>query len=210
MDLVSWGEYLKVKPDLTEQPVPSDILEYLRMLLRGIGFHAFPGDAEDLVRLKTHLAEIAESFTHDSSGEDLLVGINRALRSLEEYNLSLADLVKAHSSELRTMLTTMTETVKFLSSSSDMSVKQLGVIEGELQRASTLDDTRQLRLQLNGCLHLVRNESLRVQAEARAKIVSLKSDVQPFDAACQKRIGRSHQRFRYRLAHARGRRRRDC
>ncbi len=177
MDFVSWSRYLKEETGCPE-PVPFDVLEYVRMLLRGIGVHAFPGDPDDLTRLKAALAAIAQSFKPDSSGEDLLVGIHRALRAFEEYNQKAAEVVKVHTSELRTMLGTMTETVKFLSSSSETSVKQLGLIETKLQRAATLEDTRQLRLQMNGCLVLVRNESLRVQAESNAKVNALKADVE--------------------------------
>ena len=76
------------------------------------------------------------------------------------------------------MLTTMTATVMFITSSSEASAKQLGAIESKLQRASTLEDTLQIKAQLTDCLTLVRSEALRLQTESRNKISALKNDVE--------------------------------
>ena len=102
------------------------------------------------------------------------VGIGKTLRALEEYNRRAAVIFKGQVEELRGMLSTMTATVMFITSSSDSSVKQLSAIESRLQRASTLEDTRQIKTHLNDCLTLVRSESLRLQTEARTKINNAK------------------------------------
>ena len=73
---------------------------------------------------------------HDeSSPDDLLVAIGKTLRALEEYNRRAATVFKRQVEELRAMLSTMTETVMFITSSSETSVKQLSVIESRLQRS---------------------------------------------------------------------------
>lgn len=158
--------------------MPSEIIAHLQILIRGIALHAIEGDPEDLKHLQQRMSAIADTITLESSPDDLLVGIGKTLRALEEYNRRAAVIFRGQVDELRGMLSTMTATLMFITSSSEMSVKQLSVVEAKLQRASTLEDTRQIKTFMLDCLTLVRNESLRLQAEARSKINTLKSDVE--------------------------------
>lgn len=158
--------------------LPAEIIDHLQILVRGIGLHAIEGDPEDLKQLQQRLAGIADTISLDSSPDDLLVSIGKTLRALEEYNRRAAVIFKGQVEELRGMLSTMTSTVMFITSSSETSVKQLSVIESKLQRASTLEDTRQVKTYLTDCLTLVRTETLRLQTESRTKINTLKSDVE--------------------------------
>ncbi len=166
--------------DASEQrrfSLPREIIEHLQILIRGIALHAIEGDSEDLKQLQQRLSAIADTLSVDCSPDDLLVAIGKTLRSLEEYNRRSAVIFKGQMEELRGMLSTMTATVMFITSSSDSSVKQLGLIESKLQRASSLEDTRQVKTYLTDCLTLVRSEALRLQTETRTKINTLKGDV---------------------------------
>ncbi len=158
--------------------MPAEIIDNLQVLIRGIALTAIEGDPEDLKRLQQRMSKIAETLSVESVPDDLLVGIGKTLRALEEYNRGAAVIFKGQAEELRGMLVTMTATVRFITSSSETSVKQLSVIESKLQRASTLEDTRQVKAFMVDCLNLVRNESIRMQAEARTKINTLKNDVE--------------------------------
>jgi GGDEF domain-containing protein len=158
--------------------MPSEIIGHLQILIRGIALHAIEGDPDDLKALQRRMSIIADSLTLESSPDDLLVGIGKTLRALEEYNRRAAMIFTGQVDELRGMLSTMTATVMFITSSSESSVKQLSVIESKLQRAGTLEDTRQVKGALADCLTLVRSESLRLQTETRNKINSLKSEVE--------------------------------
>ncbi len=171
------GIYTK---DLPERrfSLPAEIIDHLQILIRGIALHAIEGDPEDLKQLQYRMAGIAETLTADSSPDDLLVGIGKTLRALEEYNRRASGIFKGQVEELRGMLSTMTATIMFITSSSETSVKQLSTIETKLQRASTLEDTRQVKTYLTDCLTLVRSETLRLQTEARTKINGLKGDVE--------------------------------
>lgn len=177
LDIFSLG--LK-SPEIPEKrfSLPSEIIGHLQILIRGIALHAIEGDKQDLNELQQRLSAVAASLTIESSPDDLLVGIGKTLRALEEYNRRASAIFKGQVEELRGMLSTMTATVMFITSSSETSVRQLSVIESKLQRVTTLEDTRQVKAQLNDCLTLVRSESLRLQTETRAKISSLKSDVE--------------------------------
>jgi len=177
LDVFSLGINIKEIPE-KRSSMPADIIDHLQILVRGIALHAIEGDPEDLKQLQQRMSAIADTLTLQSSPDDLLVGIGKTLRALEEYNRSAAVIFRGQVEELRGMLSTMTATVMFITSSSEISVRQLSVIESKLQRASTLEDTRQVKTYMADCLTLVRSESLRLQSEARNKINALKNDVE--------------------------------
>jgi GGDEF domain-containing protein len=158
--------------------MPAEIIQHLQILIRGIALHAIEGDPGDLHFLRQRMSGIADTLNDESSPDDLLVGIGKTLRALEEYNRKSAIIFKGQVEELRGMLSTMTGTVMFITSSSEASVKQLSVIEAKLQRATTLEDVRRVKEYMSDCLTLVRSESQRLQTEARTKVNGLKSDVE--------------------------------
>jgi GGDEF domain-containing protein len=177
MDILSLG--LDGGENSEKRPsVAAEIIEHLQILIRGIALYAIEGDPNDLRFLRERTSGIANSLNSESSPDDLLVGIGKTLRALEEYNRRSAVIFKGQVEELRDMLTTMTSTVMFITSSSETSVKQLSIIESKLQRAQTLEDTRRVKDFMADCLTLVRAESQRLQSDARAKINALKSDVE--------------------------------
>jgi GGDEF domain-containing protein len=178
MDINSLGPIGFEEKPTKDASVPPEVIEHLQILIRGIALHAIEGDPEDLKSLRRRMSDIAGSLTRESVPDDLLVGIGQTLRVLEEYNRNTAVSVKGQVEELRGMLSTMTATVMFITSLRETGVKQLGAIEAKLQRASSLEDTRQIKIYMSDCLTLVRTEALRVQNEARTQINSLKSDVQ--------------------------------
>ncbi|HEY3940741.1 MAG TPA: diguanylate cyclase [Bryobacteraceae bacterium] len=173
MDLVSLSGHLT-----STVLAPADYIRYLQLLLQGISLHAIESDPEALCRFRNEILLIADALNADASAEDLALNVGKALRALEEYNQSAAGSLSGHASELRSMLAMMTQTVAFLSSSNQTSVTQLSLIEKKLQRASTLEDVRQLRGQMADCLTVVRSESSRLQAESRARLESLQAEVE--------------------------------
>jgi GGDEF domain-containing protein len=154
------------------------LIEHLQILIRGIALHAVEGDPEDLKFLRGRMSGIADSLTDESSPDDLLVAIGKTLRAIEEYNRRSSVIFKGQMEELRAMLSTMAATVMFITSSSDTSVKQLRLVEAKLQRATNLEDMRQVKAHLSDCLSVVRSESTRLQTETRTKINALKSNVE--------------------------------
>ncbi len=152
--------------------------EQLQTLIRGIAHHSIEGLPEDFIQLQRAMAEIAGKLHSESSPDDLMVAISGTLRTLEEYNKKAAELFKAQVEELRGMMAAMTETLQFVVSSSETSVKQLSFVESQLMRANGLDDLRQLKTYTAACLNLVRRESTRLQVETREKVTALKNDVE--------------------------------
>jgi GGDEF domain-containing protein len=173
MDLVLLGSHLKSGTLGTP-----DYLQYIQVLLTGLSIHALEGDPTQLQNFRDQIASITGSLNEQSTDEDLLVNTGKALRILGEYNQSVADARKRHADELRLMLVMMTGTVSFLTATSETSVNQLQTIERKLQRASTLEDARQLRAEMTDCLTIVRSESARIQSESKARLRSLQAEVE--------------------------------
>ena len=155
-----------------------ELTEQLQTLIRGIALHSIESEPEDFSQLQREMAEIAQSLSAESSADDFLVAISKTLRTLDAYNRKAAGLFKSQAAELRGMIATVTETLQFIVSSSETSVKQLGFVEAQLQRAQGLDDLRQLKTYTASCLNLVRRESERLQVESKTKVEGLKQDVQ--------------------------------
>jgi diguanylate cyclase (GGDEF)-like protein len=162
-------------PDCLSDPI--ELIEQLQILIRGVALHAMESGSEELPLFQRQASAVADSLTPESSPDDLLVAIGRMLRLTEAYNRHASVIYQGQVEDLRAMLVTMTETVQFIVSSSESSVKQLGLMELQLQRANTLEDLRQLKTYTGACLSLVRRESSRIQAETRAKMTALKSNV---------------------------------
>ena len=137
---------------------PIELIEQLQILLRGIAVHAVESGPEILEQFRHQMAEVSNSLNKESSAQDLMIAIGRALRLTEDYNRQAAAIFKNEVEELRSMLATMAETVQFIVSSSEISVKQLTFMESQLQIANGLEDLRQLKTYTSACLSLVRRE----------------------------------------------------
>jgi diguanylate cyclase (GGDEF)-like protein len=85
--------------------------------------------------------------------------------------------LKQQAAELRATVAGMTQTIAFLGESSQMSVTQLQTLEKKLRRVSGVEDTRQVMVQINACVELVRAEMVRVQSESKARIASLQAEI---------------------------------
>ena len=72
----------------------------------------------------------------------------------------------------------MTETITFLSTSSNTGVEQLQTVERNLKKASNIGDIRMLRGKLDECLQVVRNESNRLREESDTRIATLREGVE--------------------------------
>ncbi len=155
-----------------------DLVDQMRMLICGIGLHSIESEPEDFNAFQRQLAEIASRLHADCSNDELMNAIVQTLRAMESYNRKAGAVFTGQVEELRGMVSSMTETLQFVVSSSEVSMKQLGFMESQLKRAGGLEDLRQLRTYTSACLSLVRKESSRLQTETQSKVESLRRDVE--------------------------------
>jgi len=178
MDIISLELNRSGAPEEGPSGDPIALIEQLQMLIRGIALHSIDSQTEEFADLRHNMAEIADSLHRESSPDDLLAAISKTLRLTEGYNRHAEAIFKGEVEELRGMLATMTETLQFIVGSSETSVKQLALMETQLQRANSLEDLRQLKTYVGACLSLVRRESHRLQTETRERLVALNKDVE--------------------------------
>ncbi len=171
------------EPDLVKPQLNAgEVVEQLRLLLRGFAMHAQGGEQSDRIAFQNHLNEAADSLRPASTSADLQRAIAKALAAIEEYESRRFASATEEMANLRRMLQAMTETLIFVSGSSDSTVKHLGVIEQRLSAASSRHATSQLKPVLDHCLNLLRQECQRIQAETQQKIAILQKEVQELSA----------------------------
>ena len=73
--------------------------------------------------------------------------------TLDGYNQRAAEIATEQSDEFRNMLMTMISVMKAVTSSSETSIKQLSLVESQLQQADTLEDLRKVKVYTASCLN---------------------------------------------------------
>lgn len=168
MELVSIKKYLGLR-----KPRPEDYIRAFQLLLNEISLHAVEGSENDLATFRQEVSAISEKLNDKPSAKDLEAAVGFVIRAVSGYNRIAARITQAHLNELQAMLAMTTETIMFLGESSQTGIRQLRMVERNLQKASSIDDVRVLRGRLNDCLALVRSESNRLRDESQARIAAL-------------------------------------
>jgi GGDEF domain-containing protein len=79
--------------------------------------------------------------------------------------------------ELQHMIAMLTRTVATLGAGSDRSVTRLQEIEGQLVKASEIEDVRMLKLRMEQCLESIRDETQKQRAESSRLVEGLQQDI---------------------------------
>jgi PleD family two-component response regulator len=172
MDLTSIRKFLN-----PIEPQPKDFIRFLHLLLQGIATHAVESDPSELRRFRLDISNISNKLTETLGLDEMSLVIEGAVDLLKEYNRRAGKLEVASKSELRAILTIMTDTIAFLISSSETEVASLQSIEKSIEKASAIDDIRRLRVELTNCLTSVRKESVRLRELSQSQIKSLQAGV---------------------------------
>ncbi len=141
----------------------------MQALLTGIGRCTLDGTEADLESFRKSMQSLAAQVNDQSTGGEADATVGAGLNLLREYNEKILSFHGCHTSELKTVMRTMTETITYLSESRTRSVHQLNFMERELEQASQIDDIRLLRGRLISCLDIVREETVRLQSESQAR-----------------------------------------
>ncbi len=155
-----------------------ELLRVVRLLLQGIALHSVEGDLEDHARFRADMKAMLDALEAAPSAPALLVTTGRVLKTLEDYNHSVTRFVRAQGAELQHMISMLTRTVTALGTGSERSLTRLREIEGQLEKASVLDDVRMLKLRMEQCLEGIRDEAKRQKAESSQTVEVLKQEIQ--------------------------------
>jgi diguanylate cyclase (GGDEF)-like protein len=161
-----------------EPPLASgDPLRVIRLLLQGIALHAVEGDRADHEKFREDMQALLEAVGANPSTAVLLVTTGSALKTLENYNQSTTRYLRMQGAELQNMIGMLTRTVATLGSGSNRSVTRLREIEGQLEKASEIQDVRMLKLRMEQCLESIREEAQKQKVESSRIVEGLQNDI---------------------------------
>lgn len=154
-----------------------ELLRTVQRLLEGVALHAVELDAEEVARFREDIRQIAARITLDASAEDRAIATGEAIKALQEYGRDVKTLSEAQRTELVSVIGTLTKTVGLILSRSTAS--QLTVLERKLEKATAIEDIRFLKLQLNDCLQIARQEvshQRELTAQAQAALANARTE----------------------------------
>lgn len=146
-------------------------------MLTGVARHTLGVNEEELLAFKESMLALAGQIHEQATAAELDDTVNQALNLLIEYNDRTLKFNVTHTSELKAVMRTMTETLTYLSESRTRSVHQLQFMERELEQATQVDDLRLLRSRLIACLDVVREETVRLQSESQARSTEVRQQI---------------------------------
>ena len=164
-----------------EEPPPQtgneDPLRVIRLLLQGIALHAVEGDRLEYEKFRKDMQELMAAVEGNPSNGELLVSTGSALKTLESYNQNTSKYLRMQGAELQHVIAMLTRTVAALGAGSERSVTRLQEIEGQLVRASEIEDVRMLKVRMEQCLESIRDEAQKQRAESSRLMEGLQQDI---------------------------------
>lgn len=157
--------------------VAPELVRTIRRVMEGIALHAIEIDPEEAARFRADIRAIAGRITIEATAEERVLATGEALKALQDYARSVRSVTEAQRSELLTVISRLTKTVSSMVSSGTAS--QLGILERKLEGASAIEDIRFIKLQLNDCLQIARDEIARqreLAAEAHAALSNARAE----------------------------------
>src|SRR5262249_41332500 len=133
-----------------------ELLRVVRLLLQGIALHSVEGDREDFEKFRTDMQALLKTVDQDPSPSVLLVTTGSALKTVEDYNQRVTRYMRTQGAELQHMIAMLTRTIATLGSGNERSVTRLREIEGQLEKASVIEDVRMLKVRMEQCLEGIR------------------------------------------------------
>ncbi len=172
--MISIRRYLDSRAD----QVADALLHITHLLLEGIEHHAVRPDAAEYDKFCRDLHLILGSLKPDTPASEILVLAGQALKTLEEYNGRATAHMQAQCGDLQNMIAMLTKTMAAIASGSQATISRLQNIEGELQKASMLEDFHAAKIRMAECLDVLRGEIVRHRAESSRQVAEMHSAVQ--------------------------------
>jgi GGDEF domain-containing protein len=172
--LISIRKYLDSRP---EQVIDA-LLRTTDLLLEGLQRHAVRPDAAGYQKFCEDMQRFRQSLNRETAAQEILVLAGQALRTLEEYNTRAARHMRAQCDDLQNMVAMLTKTMAAVSAGSESTISRLQSIEGELQKASMLEDFHAAKIRMSECLDILRTEIVRHRSESARNVSEMHSVVE--------------------------------
>jgi GGDEF domain-containing protein len=160
----------------------------LRVLLEAVDTNAVYADESDYKQFRSAIRDIRERFSDDTPADELLIVAGAVSATLKEYGDRVTRYLQNQNSEYKFIVSMLTGTVMTAAQRSGRSMTELLQIESQLDKASALEDVREIRLNLRHCLQSVQQE-IRQQEKDAANLAAELQQVLEKSAAAAGRTG---------------------
>ena len=146
--MISLGKFL-ASPNRLEE---ASYLTAVGLLVEGIQAHSLDYNKEDHKRFCDDMFDLRGRMAPGMPVPELFVLIGEVIRSFEEYNRRTGGKLRAQTSELQAIVSTLTSAVAAMVFASDSSLVRLRQIQSQLEDTGNIEDLRQLKSSLGECL----------------------------------------------------------
>ena len=158
--------------------VADALLRTTHLLLEGIQRHAVKPDAGDYDSFRREVGLILADLKEDTPAPEVLVLAGQALKALEGYNARATRQMRAQCEDLQNMVAMLTTTMAAIASGSQCSISRLQEIEGQIQKASLVEDFHTAKIRMAECLAGQGKELVRHRSESAKQVSEMHSAVQ--------------------------------
>src|ERR1700722_15708804 len=121
------------------------------LLMEKIGTEAVEGDPADLDAFRKKIEGIRECMAGDAKAEPLYVAAGSAVEAMEGYNRRITAFLRKQDSELRSIVSMITEAMVKIGGESVQSAQHLQEIGDQFEQAGGVDDLKTLKSRLKDC-----------------------------------------------------------
>jgi hypothetical protein len=162
-------------------PEEQDLLgaphQWGRLLLEGMATHLVPGRVEDRSTLRRRLTQMAQELEGRCSALDLLSLSNDAVVALETYCQRTTAYLSEEKEHLRSMVAMLMGAVVDIAGQIDASVARLQSIENQVERATKVEDSNALRVDLEQCLLALREAVVQQRRNSTNVVEALQNQI---------------------------------
>jgi GGDEF domain-containing protein len=123
------------------------------------------------------MSRLQEHANTELTPEALSAVVESAGQAIDDYNGHVTAFLRKQASELRSIVSMITETAIKIGGENARSAERLQEIGQKFERAGELSDLRMLKSHLSDCLHTLRDEAERRKTESDEAIRSLQQEI---------------------------------
>lgn len=149
-------------------------MDAVRTLISAIAGHAVTGPGDDLARFRENISQASGALVDEAGPETVLTQTDAVVKSLADYNRRLVWFQRFQTTEMQNMVRMLTSAVGAVAATGEANTQILAKIERDVAVVSDLNDVRQMKARLSGCLADIRAESARRRTETEKTILELR------------------------------------
>ena len=181
---------VSIKRYLGNTGTETTLRQAVSLVIEKLGEYAVEGDVREANAFRNEMRAICEVLTPDLPPNNMLVLVESATQSLENYNKRITRSMGKQASDLQTLVRTVQDGLVRVAGDNIEAVEGLSRIGEEVEHSTGFKDLQSLKLYLGRCFTSLRLEMEREKTASRALISKLQIEIENLREAEQKQ----HQR----------------